>query len=249
MPTLRELLPALQSRDVSQPAITCYDRTGGATHGERIELSGRVLLTWASKAGNALQDEWSLEPGSTVGLALPAHWRAGYWALATWWAGATLVTGAEALEADLLVTDDPTLAAEAPGDAALVTLAGLARSHPGPVPAGVMDEARELATYGDRFDALDSPGPGAVAWRRSDGTRLYDDPLLVDDRRTCLVVDEGAGRHTAQDLEDAVDRMVRGWCGDGSLVLVRTPALDAGGSSPGADLDGILEAEHAELVR
>ncbi|WP_286955523.1 MULTISPECIES: TIGR03089 family protein [Arsenicicoccus] len=264
MPTLRELLPALQSRDVSQPAITCYDRTGGATHGERIELSGRVLLTWASKAGNALQDEWSLEPGSTVGLALPAHWRAGYWALATWWAGATLVTGAGALEADLLVTDDPTLAAEAPGEAALVTLAGLARSHPGPVPAGVMDEARELATYGDRFDALDSPGPGAVAWRRSDGTRLYDDPLRADDRRTCLVVGEEADRHTA-DLEDALDRMVRGWSGDGSLVLVRTGAPGSGGpGDPGVagdglagvagidgidGIDGIVEAERAELVR
>ena len=124
-----------------------------------------------------------------------------------------------------------------------------------------MDEARELATYGDRFDALDSPGPGAVAWRRSDGTRLYDDPLRADDRRTCLVVGEEADRHTA-DLEDALDRMVRGWSGDGSLVLVRTGAPGSGGpSDPGVagdglagvagidGIDGIVEAERAELVR
>lgn len=253
MPTLRTLLPALQARDVSRPAITCYDRTGGACDGERIELSARVLLTWASKAGNALQDEWALEPGSTVGLALPAHWRAGYWALATWWTGATLVTGSEALDADLVVTDDPALAADAPGDAALVTLAGLARAHPGPVPAGVLDEARELATYGDRFDPLDSPGQGAVAWRRGDGTSRYDDPLTRDDRRTCLVVGGTGGRHTAQDLEDALDRMVRAWCGDGSLVLVRTTAPGTGHATGAARLpaalDGILAAERAELVR
>lgn len=163
MPTLADAVQVLQSGDTSQPAITCYDRSGGPTDGERIELSGRVLLTWAAKAAGALQDELLVEPGTTVGLALPPHWRVGYWALATWWVGATLVTGPQAATADVLVTDDVALAADHHGEQVLVTLAGLARSHPGPVPAGVMDEARELASCPDRFVPLLRPqGP---TWR------------------------------------------------------------------------------------
>ena len=55
--------------------ITCYDDVPGPTAGERIELSGRVIGTWVSKAANALQEEWDLEPGSTVRLAMRPHWR------------------------------------------------------------------------------------------------------------------------------------------------------------------------------
>ena len=54
---------------------------------------------------------------------------------------------------DVVVTDAVDVAAAA-DEAVLVTLAGLARSATGPVPAGAVDEARELATHGDVFDAL-----------------------------------------------------------------------------------------------
>ncbi|AKT52386.1 TIGR03089 family protein [Arsenicicoccus sp. oral taxon 190] len=230
MATLRDLVPTLGAGDTSQPAITCYDRSGGPTHGERIELSARVLLTWAAKAGNALQDELLAEPGTTVGLALPAHWRAGYWALATWWVGATLVTGPAAVDADVLVTDDPALAGAAGGEAVLVTPAALARAHPGPVPAGVMDEARELASFGDRFVPAASAAAGDTGWLGPAGTRPYAAPLRGDTRRLAVVT---------EDLDEALSAMTSLWAGGGSLVLVRA-------SSAPDDLEGLLRAERAE---
>ena len=59
-------------------------------------------------------------------------------------------------------------------EAVLVTLAALARSAGAPVPAGVVDEARELATHGDVFDAWDEPDgerPGPAGRRRRDDLR------------------------------------------------------------------------------
>src|SRR5699024_10741182 len=88
MPTPAEVLTALNSRDSAAPRITCYDDVPGPTAGERIELSGRVLGTWVSKAGNALQEEWDIEPGSVVRLTMQPHWRLLYWAWATWTVGA-----------------------------------------------------------------------------------------------------------------------------------------------------------------
>ncbi|WP_409485123.1 TIGR03089 family protein [Arsenicicoccus dermatophilus] len=232
MPTLADAIRLLQSGDTSQPAITCYDRSGGPTDGERIELSGRVLLTWAAKAAGALQDELLVEPGATVGLALPPHWRLGYWALATWWVGATLVTGPQAADADVLVTDDVALAADHPGDRVLVTLAGLARSHPGPVPAGVMDEARELASYPDRFVPSLRPAGSDLAWRATDRVMSYAEELWGRTGRA-LVVAGGTGAETC------LRSMVEHWVGGGSVVLVRS----AGAGLPDADVATIRVAE------
>ena len=103
-----------------------------------------------------------------VRLDLPAlHWRTAYWALAVWSVGATvsLVEGA----ADLTVTDDP----QAGAGGVVVTLAALARSHPGPLPAGAMDEARELATYGDQLVAWAEPAGGDPALVTDGGTLDY----------------------------------------------------------------------------
>nr|WP_277628110.1 TIGR03089 family protein [Arsenicicoccus dermatophilus] len=222
----------MQSGDTSQPAITCYDRSGGPTDGERIELSGRVLLTWAAKAAGALQDELLVEPGTTVGLALPPHWRVGYWALATWWVGATLVTGPQAATADVLVTDDVALAADHHGEQVLVTLAGLARSHPGPVPAGVMDEARELASCPDRFVPLLRPAGADLAWRATDRARTYAEELPGRTGRA-LVVASGA------ETESCLRSMVEHWAGGGSVVLVRS----ADAVVPAADVAAIRVAE------
>ena len=51
-------------------------------------------------------------------------------------------------------------------EAVLVTLAALARSAGPRCPPGVVDEARELATHGDVFDAWDEPDGGDPALRR-----------------------------------------------------------------------------------
>mgnify|MGYP002718357422 CR=1 FL=1 len=104
MPTPAEVLSALNARDSAAPRVTCYDDVPGPTAGERVELSGRVLGTWVSKAGNALQEEWDIEPGSVVRLDLRPHWRLLYWAWAVWSVGAHADLDGD-LPADLVVTD------------------------------------------------------------------------------------------------------------------------------------------------
>lgn len=155
--------------------------------------------------------------GTSVRLALPAHWRTAYWALACWSVGATVLLGTPEETADpddlaLTVTDDPVLAATA-DPAVLVTLAGLARSAPTPPPVGVLDEARELATFPDVFTAWDEPDPSGAALVTGLGTAAYRD----------LVGPAGADRTHLLDpdpetfLRTALDT----WAAGGSVVLTR----------------------------
>src|SRR5699024_4296186 len=80
------VLTQLAESGGTQPRLTWY----GADD-ERVELSGRVLANWVTKAANLLTEEADLSPGSRVLLDLPIHWRAAVWALATWTAGGEVV--------------------------------------------------------------------------------------------------------------------------------------------------------------
>ena len=220
MPTPSAVLAAMLRSDPGRPRLTFYDDTPGPTAGERLELSAKVLANWVNKAANALQDEWDLGPGTRVRLALPPHWRTLYWALAVWSVGATVVL--DDSEHDLLVTDDPQLAGtDTP--AVLVTLAALARAAGTAAAPGVMDEARELATFGDQFAAWEEPSD--------------DDPALsVDGTETAyrsVVPQEnwavGARVHsTATTAAAALRDALAAWAVDGSLVLSRGPEPAAG---------------------
>jgi uncharacterized protein (TIGR03089 family) len=201
--------------------VTCYEDTPGPTQGERVELSARVLANWVSKAANALQEEWDLGPGSRVGLDLPPHWRALYWALASWSVGATVVLGDG--PADLLVTDDPGAAADASGPAVVVTLAALARTATSPVPPDVMDEARELATYADQFAAWDEPDGSDAALSVGGVDTAYDVVVPARDWP------EGVRVHTASpDLGAVLGDALGAWARDGSIVISRGPEPAAG---------------------
>src|SRR5665647_3121200 len=121
--TPASVLAEILRSDPARPRVTFYEDTPGPTHGERIELSGKVLNNWISKAGNALQDEYDVGPGSIVRLALPPHWRALYWAFAVWSVGGTVDCAGDG-SPDLLICDDPDLAAthdQPPDDVVLVT--------------------------------------------------------------------------------------------------------------------------------
>lgn len=216
MPTPASVLTTLNDRDSAAPRITCYDDVPGPTAGERIELSGRVLGTWVSKAGNALQEEWDIEPGSVVRLSMQPHWRLLYWAWAVWSVGAQVDLDG-ALPADLVVTDD---AASLPDDgpAVLVTRAALARSAGADLPDSVMDEAADLASFGDHF----------MAWQEAD----EDDPALtldgvslthgtaVTDVVADVPVAKGARLHLIDPPAGALLRTAMAvWAGGGSLVL------------------------------
>ena len=215
MPSLRpaDVLAALSRADATAPRLTHYDDTTG----ERIELSARTLGNWVAKAANLLQDDADAGPGTSVGLDLPAHWRAAYWALATWSVGATLVVGDAARAADVVVTTSPELASAAMEDgryAVLVTLAALARRNPA-APPGVVDEAAELANQPDVFDALNEWGDGDPAWRATSP---------ADAAYGQLVRAEAHPAGTRAVVPDALGPMLRAaldvWAVGGSIVLL-----------------------------
>ncbi len=212
-----ELLARLLASDSARPRLTWYDDETGPTAGERIELSGRVLANWVAKAANLLQDDAAAGPGTTVGIDLPAHWRSVYWALATWSVGATVVLGEPAARADVLVTDSPERAGAHGGDAILVTLAALARTHPRATDAaGAVDEARELSTHGDLFVPMADPERSDVALATPDGDTAYGSLVVARD-------EWGAKPRVA--LRGTTETVLRSclsaWLADGSVVLSR----------------------------
>jgi uncharacterized protein (TIGR03089 family) len=230
VPTPAQVLAALLRSDPARPRVTFYDDAVNA--GERIELSGKVLATWVSKAANLLSEELEIGPGDVVRLDLPApHWRSLYWALAVWSVGATLDVR-PAGPAQLLVTADPTRAADADAEAVvLVTLAGLARRHPDPVPDDVIDEARDLSSYGDRFEAWEEPSPDDDALVGDDGTLTYAD--VVPD----LGWASGARVHVTGDQLSTLRHALAVWAVDGSVVLVLGP--DAGRMPARLESEGV----------
>jgi uncharacterized protein (TIGR03089 family) len=231
VPTPTEVLAALLRSDPARPRVTFYDDSVNV--GERIELSGKVLANWVSKAANLLQDELEIGPGSVVRLDLPAqHWRTAYWALAVWSVGAT-VELSENRPAQLLVTTRLGEAAAAEA-AVLVTLAALARRHPEPVPDNVVDEARELATYADHFEAWDEAAPDADALLTPTGALSYGDVVPAVDWPA------GSRVHVTGDSAASLRHVLGAWRVDGSVVLVLGPdaaRMPARLASEGVTLD------------
>ena len=223
MPTPAEVLASMVASDPGRPRLTCYDDSRGPNQGERVELSARVLANWVAKAGNMLQDDLDGSPATTVGLDLPAHWRAFYWALAAWSVGATVVVGNGADTSDTVVTTDHHTAeqvAENAGLPVLVTLPMLAAANLD-APRDVVDEARELANYGDAFAPNEDPN--------------LDDPALVDGDdaqsfREVVAPHAGWGANprvrVPDDLPKALRAALSSWAADGSVVLVRQPDGD-----------------------
>lgn len=216
MPSPADVLATINRTDAAAPRITCYDDLPGPTAGERVELSARVLGTWVNKAANALQEEWDLEPGSVVHVAMRPHWRLLYWAWAVWSVGATLDLDGDA-SPDLVVTDDPDRLPDR-GPSVLVTRAALARSAAFEVPDGVMDEAADLPSHGDLFTAWTEPASDDPALR-ADGQELtYATVLDAWAMRT--EVPHGA---RVQLVDPSVVELLRGalatWAAGGSLVV------------------------------
>jgi len=234
------LLGALATGDPTRPRLTWYDDAPGPTQGERIELSGRVMANWAAKAANLLQDDLDAGPGTVVELDLPVHWRAAYWLFAAWSVGAEVVTGCSlgGRRPDVVVTDDPE---DWPGAALVaVSLPALTRAWTGaPLGAGIVDEARDLATYPDVFVPLGRPGVDHVAlvtpthaWTYA---QLMPSALLAAD---AAGLSEGARVMTSSGADEAVAAWLGPWAVDGSVVLVRPDP-----TSEPAPLDPRAEAE------
>lgn len=224
MLTPSDVVARLLSDDATQPALTYYDDTDEPTAGERIELSRKVFNTWICKAANALQEGFDVSPGSVVWLQLPApHWRLAYWAFAVWSVGATVsLDGHEG--ADVLITTDPDSESAHDADEIIaVSLPALARNFGSVVRSGVMDEAHEIASYGDDFTAWDEPEEDNYAIDGREAGIKYGD-LVVS-------LEQGSGARTlvtTTDPHEFLNQLLTVWSECGSVVIVRggTPALD-----------------------
>lgn len=158
----------------AQPHLTWYS-DGGA---ERVELSGRVLANWVSKAANLL-DEEGIDSDCAVLIDLPVHWRTAIWSWAAWLRGATVHWGKDpSHEYDAAISSRPHDRDTADLVIA-VPLAPLALSWKGdPLPSGVVDGAADLMTQADvLLSPLPSVGealPGVPFSELIEGT----DPLI-----------------------------------------------------------------------
>lgn len=169
--TIRDVLRTLTA-DPGRPRLTWY-----GPDGERIELSGAVLVNWVSKTTNLLVEELDAEPGTVVATDLPPHWRTLVWALSAWQAGAEVrvvdeahaPTGSPAPSADVVVTSTPERwlgpdgRRPAHGDLVVVSLPALARRYDGDLPAGAIDAASAVMTYADSLGYVTPTDPGATA--------------------------------------------------------------------------------------
>jgi len=216
------LLTALGA-DGTAPRLTWYGSAGG----ERVELSGRVLTNWITKAANLLAEEADAAPGSVVVIHLPVHWRAAVWTLATWLTGATAGLDEQPEAADVVVTSDPT-AAPAADLTLAVALPALAMAWDGAdLPAGAMDAAAELGGYGDTLGFVQAPDPDdeALSGVRYADLETWAAPAAAAGSRVLL---------SPGNLEDLMRQAFGVWLAGGSVVLA---APDAPG------LDRVVEAE------
>ncbi|MFI8525515.1 TIGR03089 family protein [Promicromonospora sukumoe] len=221
------ILLARLAADGGRPRLTWY-----GDDGERVELSGAVLANWASKTVNLLVEEFDAAPGTTVVVDLPVHWRTAVWTLAAWRTGATVALPDAAVAGpDVVVTDTPERWADGGADLVVVSLPALARRYDGDLPAGAIDAASAVMTYGDVIGWVPEVDPdqdalvtaaGAVGHKGlvpepGDGARV-----LVDGRRP---------------VADVLRDLLGTWAGGGSVVLTSAATAAA------------LEADDARLER
>lgn len=250
VPDVPSLLARLAA-DGGRPRLTWY-----GDDGERVELSGAVLANWASKTVNLLVEEFDAAPGTWIAVDLPVHWRTAVWALAAWRAGATVALpgtpdtsapstpGANAADAqpDVVVTDAPDRWTDTGADLVVVSLPALARRYDGDLPAGAIDAASAVMTYGDAIGWVPEVEPDRDALVTAAGAvthkGLVPEPgggarVLVDGRR---------------DVADVLRDLLGVWAGGGSVVLT-SAATAAELEQDEARLARLLSSEQAQGPR
>lgn len=277
------VLDLLTGDEPNQPRLTWY-----GPDDERVELSGRVLANWVTKATNLLAEEGEVEPGSRVLLDVPAHWRALVWALATWCAGGELVLpGEDEFDSDPFAGDDdayepegddedsedraededeafvpdidadePDVAVTARPDAApaaelvlVIALPALAMRVDEAIPAGALDAAAALMSYGDHLGYVQEPQPTDRALSGPDIDGAADGAVPYTDlAEWCLQQTPASHRGedrprvlcTARNHPEMLAHAVAAWNAGGSLVLL-------GEDVPATRFDEIAAAEHATV--
>jgi len=239
-PSVGALLSALLT-EPGRPRLTWY-----GPDGERVELSGAVLVNWVNKTTNLLVEEFDAAPGERVLLDLPGHWRSIVWGLAAWRAGAAVEvaepgTPEPGASADVVVTTDAT---RHPGadQPVVVTLAALALRSPAPLPSGAIDAASAVMTYGDALGWVPPTDPAAVALTGA-GPALTHDALVAE-----ALLDAEPGARTlveATSLRATLLAALGVLAADGSLVLV-DPTTAAGLGADAGRLTRLVETERVD---
>lgn len=135
-----------------------------ATHDERTELSYATFANWVGKTANLLSEEFDVEPGDRVALALPASWITAVLAMACWTLRACVAAdGVDA--ARVVVTGEEGVPDLPAGTGHLVVGEGMAGRLLGPGIPGALPYGEEVLAHAD--DAEDT------------GPALDDDALLL----------------------------------------------------------------------
>ncbi|HEX5331032.1 MAG TPA: TIGR03089 family protein [Cellulomonas sp.] len=241
-PTIADVLASLQ-REPGRPRLTWY-----GDGSERIELSGAVLENWVSKTANLLVEEFDAGPGVRVLVDLPPHWRTVVWAFAAWRVGACVVLRSDpsSSDVDVVVTDRPEQF-DRSAPVVAVALPALARTFGTGLPAGAIDAAAAVMTYGDviGWAPLVDPTAPALVGTGSQVThgQLIDwavDAEAPDDARTFVPtsVTGSVADGTARALRD----VLRSLRSAGSVVLAG-PTMSEALATDAARLDRLVATE------
>lgn len=212
-------LRARLAHDPGRPFVTAYDETTG----ERTELSVTTYANWVAKTANLLVEEYLLDPGDTLRIALPTHWLGTVFLGAAWAAGLVVTTDPE-VAADLIVCGPD--AVEASGPLLACSLRPFAVRFPGGPPEGADDYGALWPGQADVFVPVDPPQPGTAAW--NDGERTLSQGELLACARTSGAPWAGGRLLTdvAPTAEAGTTTLLPALVTGGSLVLV-SGAADA----------------------
>ncbi|GAA1119700.1 TIGR03089 family protein [Arthrobacter flavus] len=212
-----QLMNQLRTVNPSAPRLIWY-----GPDSERIELSGRVLDNWVAKTSNLLVEELDATPGTRVALQLPGHWKTLVWALACWQVGAIPVDGSDGSDqpVDLVVSSSDAVTVAGPTQLlVLVALGALDLKWSGQLPAGAVDYAAEVRSYGDEFFDLPPADADQIAVEQ-DGTTLGMQ-VLFDRAAACDWTPAGVLLVQADlPLETVLAAAVHCWTTGGTLIVV-----------------------------
>ena len=130
--------------------------------GQRIELSGPVARRWIAKTDNFLASELPYG-GERFSVLLPNHWRLPFWLAVPWLRGMTLVSPGEAVDIDLVVSNDlgflQGVRDEGGPDTLVAQSLDSMNTSWGPdLPPEFLDGMADVATFGDYVeDPTDAP--------------------------------------------------------------------------------------------
>lgn len=212
-------LRALLAHDPGRPFVTAYDERTG----ERTELSVTTYANWVAKTANLLVEEYLLDPGDTVRLALPAHWLGTVFLGAAWSVGLIATTSPD-VTADLVVCGPEPVPTTGPLLAC--SLLPFAVRFPDGPPDGADDYGTLWPGQADVFVPVAPPRPSTPAWTDGETTRTQGE--LLEEARSAAGTRSGARLLTdvAPTAAGATTTLLAALVGGGSLVLV-SGAADA----------------------